>query len=57
MAHFSVGKLVKDYCESLTVTQGDGFGEPFTLMPWEKNFITKGIQTNGHNGGAIDGEG
>ena len=44
MARFSVGKAVKDYCERLTVTQGDSFGKPFTVLPWERRFITKAFK-------------
>lgn len=35
------------YQQSLTVTQGQGIGEPFKLLPWEKRFIKGAFTVEG----------
>lgn len=37
-----------DYLARLTVTQGEGLGEPFPLFPWEKRLIRGAFATPGH---------
>ena len=39
-------KLLK-YLETLTITQGEGIGEPFKLLPWERRFIRGAFSTDG----------
>ena len=42
-------KLIK-YLETLTVTQGQGRGEPFHLLPWERRFVKGAFSTTGDAG-------
>ena len=35
-----------DYLEGLEVTQGQGIGEPFRLLPWERRFIRGAFATD-----------
>ena len=37
-----------DYMARLTVTQGEGLGDPFPLFPWERRFIRGAFATLGH---------
>lgn len=37
-----------DYMARLTVTQGEGLGEPFPLFPWENRFIRGAFAPSGH---------
>ena len=39
-------KLVK-YIQGLTITQGQGRGEPFRLLPWERRFVKGAFSTSG----------
>ena len=39
-----------DYMAQLTVTQGEGVGEPFPLFPWERKFIKGAFSTCGDAG-------
>ena len=32
-------KALIDYLQSLTITQGQGRGQPFKLLPWERRFV------------------
>ncbi len=35
----SLGRRLIDYVGSLTITQGQGAGEPFRVLPWQRRFI------------------
>ena len=39
-----------DYLETLTVTQGQGIGDPFMLLPWERKFVRGAFSTDGDAG-------
>lgn len=33
-----------DYIGSLTCTQGQGAGEPFRVLPWQRRFLTRAFR-------------
>ena len=40
-------KALFDYLEGLTVTQGQGIGDPLKLLPWERKFVKGAFSTSG----------
>ena len=40
-------KKLINYVQGLTITQGQGRGEPFHLLPWERRFIKGAFTTSG----------